>query len=304
MYWNKVYDGAMGWTSELSVQRPCGDVRPAPSHRNFGKPLGPASVESPAIIRVILVLLDAGRQHPGRWHRGCPPIRRAHPRFVENLCALGAHIEWRRGLNAHRSRTRRAAGRRCRRPAWCRRPGHARQARARHHLHGGPGFDHSSFKLLFSRLSDVAQIVYIDHRGHGRSDTALVAEWNLDTFATTWCGCATLGHRAAGGAGPGYGGFVAQRYHKAPPGSPGRSSSRAPATTSGWRASWPCSSAWAVAARRGRSVLDRPRRRPPGPTTNGCAARIINTTPAAMRRARTIAVDDIPVPHRATRCRR
>ncbi|MBL8335086.1 MAG: alpha/beta hydrolase, partial [Rubrivivax sp.] len=37
-------------------------------------------------------------------------------------------------------------------------------------LHGGPGFDHSSFKPLFGRLTDVAQVVYVDHRGHGRSD--------------------------------------------------------------------------------------------------------------------------------------
>jgi pimeloyl-ACP methyl ester carboxylesterase len=36
-------------------------------------------------------------------------------------------------------------------------------------LHGGPGFDHSGFKPAFSALSDVAQIVYYDHRGNGRS---------------------------------------------------------------------------------------------------------------------------------------
>ena len=35
-------------------------------------------------------------------------------------------------------------------------------------LHGGPGFDHSAFKPAFSALSDVAQIVYYDHRGNGR----------------------------------------------------------------------------------------------------------------------------------------
>ena len=37
-------------------------------------------------------------------------------------------------------------------------------------LHGGPGYDHSGFKPLFSQLADIAQIVYVDHRGHGRSD--------------------------------------------------------------------------------------------------------------------------------------
>ena len=50
-------------------------------------------------------------------------------------------------------------------------------------LHGGPGFDHSSFKPLFSRLADVAQIVYVDHRGHGRSSRCPPEDWTLDTFA-------------------------------------------------------------------------------------------------------------------------
>lgn len=31
-------------------------------------------------------------------------------------------------------------------------------------LHGGPGYDHASFKPAFSQLSDIAQIIYYDHR--------------------------------------------------------------------------------------------------------------------------------------------
>ena len=50
-------------------------------------------------------------------------------------------------------------------------------------LHGGPGYDHSSFKPLFAQLADVAQVVYVDHRGHGRSDPRPVAELTLDTLA-------------------------------------------------------------------------------------------------------------------------
>src|ERR1700733_14324423 len=50
-------------------------------------------------------------------------------------------------------------------------------------LHGGPGFDHSSFKPLFTRLANLAQVVYYDHRGHGRSDRRPAEEWTLDTFA-------------------------------------------------------------------------------------------------------------------------
>jgi pimeloyl-ACP methyl ester carboxylesterase len=50
-------------------------------------------------------------------------------------------------------------------------------------LHGGPGFDHSSFQPEFSRLAEVAQVVSYDHRGNGRSDRGEVADWNLDTWA-------------------------------------------------------------------------------------------------------------------------
>ena len=50
-------------------------------------------------------------------------------------------------------------------------------------LHGGPGYDHSGFKPAFSRLADIAQIVYFDHRGHGRSDRCPPEQWTLDHFA-------------------------------------------------------------------------------------------------------------------------
>jgi len=50
-------------------------------------------------------------------------------------------------------------------------------------MHGGPGFDHSAYKPGFSRLADIAQIVYYDHRGHGRSDDRPSLEWKLDIWA-------------------------------------------------------------------------------------------------------------------------
>ena len=37
-------------------------------------------------------------------------------------------------------------------------------------LHGGPGFDHSIYKPALSALADIAQVVFLDHRGNGRSD--------------------------------------------------------------------------------------------------------------------------------------
>ena len=33
--------------------------------------------------------------------------------------------------------------------------------------HGGPGFDHSLYKPAFSALADVAQVVFLNHRGNG-----------------------------------------------------------------------------------------------------------------------------------------
>ena len=80
-------------------------------------------------------------------------------------------------------------------------------------LHGGPGYDHSSFKPLFSQLADIAQVVFVDHRGHGRSDACPPAEWTLDTFADDVVRlCDALGIVKPIVLGQSFGGFVAQRY--------------------------------------------------------------------------------------------
>jgi pimeloyl-ACP methyl ester carboxylesterase len=80
-------------------------------------------------------------------------------------------------------------------------------------LHGGPGYDHSGFKPAFSRLADLVQIVYVDHRGHGRSDRRPAAEWTLDTFADDVVRlCDALGIAKPIVLGQSFGGFVAQRY--------------------------------------------------------------------------------------------
>ncbi|CAN5711712.1 hypothetical protein BH11PSE8_BH11PSE8_04050 [soil metagenome] len=80
-------------------------------------------------------------------------------------------------------------------------------------LHGGPGFDHSSFKPGFSQLADIAQVIYYDHRGHGRSDQRPKDEWTLDTFADDLVLlCDALGVAKPIVLGQSFGGFVAQRY--------------------------------------------------------------------------------------------
>ncbi len=96
MYWNKVYEGAMGWTSELSKFG--AHTVMADPHRVItfgGKPLAAAEVDSPYIIRVAIALLMVAASIPGRSViHNATPVRRAHPQFAENIRALGAHIEW------------------------------------------------------------------------------------------------------------------------------------------------------------------------------------------------------------------
>jgi pimeloyl-ACP methyl ester carboxylesterase len=58
-------------------------------------------------------------------------------------------------------------------------------------LHGGPGFDHTSYKPAFSTLADIVQIVYVDHRGNGRSTGDDPRTWNLAQWGDdlkTFCG--------------------------------------------------------------------------------------------------------------------
>ena len=86
-------------------------------------------------------------------------------------------------------------------------------------LHGGPGYDHSGFKPIFSRLADIAQIVYYDHRGHGRSSRCAPEHWTLDTFADDLVRlCSALGIVRPIVLGQSFGGFVAQRYIARHPG--------------------------------------------------------------------------------------
>ena len=51
-------------------------------------------------------------------------------------------------------------------------------------VHGGPGtYDHSYFKPHFGRLAEHAQVVYLDLRGHGRSDWGDAGAWSFETCA-------------------------------------------------------------------------------------------------------------------------
>jgi proline iminopeptidase len=90
-------------------------------------------------------------------------------------------------------------------------------------LHGGPGFDHSGFRPPFGQLADVAQVLYVDHRGHGRSSPRPLAEITLDVLADDVVRlCAALGIQRPVVLGQSFGGFVAQRYLARHPAHPAR----------------------------------------------------------------------------------
>jgi UDP-N-acetylglucosamine 1-carboxyvinyltransferase len=96
MFWNKVYEGGFTWMSELSKFG--AHVVVSDPHRItvFGaKPLRPAVVEAPYIIRAAVALYMVAASIPGKSVvKNADTIKRAHPHFVENLRSLGAEVEW------------------------------------------------------------------------------------------------------------------------------------------------------------------------------------------------------------------
>lgn len=90
-------------------------------------------------------------------------------------------------------------------------------------LHGGPGFDHSGFKPAFATLTDVAQVVYLDHRGNGRSEHGDPSHWNLAQWGDdVRAFCDVLGIHKPIVYGVSFGGFVAQSYATRHPDHPGK----------------------------------------------------------------------------------
>ena len=89
-------------------------------------------------------------------------------------------------------------------------------------MHGGPGFDHSTLRPYFDRFADTHQVIYIDHRGNGRStgeaDTWTLAQWGDDVKAF----CDALGITAPVVYGNSFGGMVAMAYASRHPEHPAR----------------------------------------------------------------------------------
>jgi UDP-N-acetylglucosamine 1-carboxyvinyltransferase len=95
-FWNKVYENGFSWIPELAKFG--AHVMVSDPHRIvvFGnRPLRPAIVDSPYVIRAAVALTMVAAAIPGRSVvRNAEIIKRAHPRFVENLRSLGAELEW------------------------------------------------------------------------------------------------------------------------------------------------------------------------------------------------------------------
>lgn len=90
-------------------------------------------------------------------------------------------------------------------------------------LHGGPGMDHTGFKPAFAQFADIAQVVYLDHRGNGRSDREpqnlwTLAQWGDDVQAF----CQALEIEKPIVMGQSFGGFVAMSYATRHPTHPGK----------------------------------------------------------------------------------
>ena len=80
-------------------------------------------------------------------------------------------------------------------------------------LHGGPGFDHTPYKQLYAPLTQIAQLVYYDHRGNGRSESGSRERWTLDQWADDLRTlCDVLGIERPIVFGGSFGGFVALNY--------------------------------------------------------------------------------------------
>ncbi len=90
-------------------------------------------------------------------------------------------------------------------------------------IHGGPGVDQSMYRPTLSPLARVAQVIYLDLRGNGRSERSTPDRWNLATWADdVRAFCDALEIRKPVVLGASFGGFVAQAYATRFPEHPGK----------------------------------------------------------------------------------
>ena len=96
MFWNKLYEGGFFWIPEM-IKFGAHIVMCDP-HRVIvygNKPLKPAQVDSPNIIRATVALMMIALTIEGESTiMNADSIKRAHPNFIENLNRLGADLKW------------------------------------------------------------------------------------------------------------------------------------------------------------------------------------------------------------------
>jgi pimeloyl-ACP methyl ester carboxylesterase len=89
-------------------------------------------------------------------------------------------------------------------------------------MHGGPGFDHSLMRPYFDRFADTHQVIYLDHRGNGRSggdpSTWMLDQWGDDVHGF----CQALGIEKPVVYGLSFGGMVAMSYAARHPEAPSK----------------------------------------------------------------------------------
>jgi pimeloyl-ACP methyl ester carboxylesterase len=89
-------------------------------------------------------------------------------------------------------------------------------------LHGGPGFDHAPMRPYFDRFADTHQVIYLDHRGNGRStgepETWTLAQWGDDIHDF----CQALGIEKPAVLGLSFGGMVTMSYAARHPEAPSK----------------------------------------------------------------------------------
>ncbi len=80
-------------------------------------------------------------------------------------------------------------------------------------LHGGPGADHTVHRPGLDLLGEVAQVIYVDQRGQGRSDETRPEEWTLARWGEdVQALCEVLGIERPIVYGHSFGGMVAMAY--------------------------------------------------------------------------------------------
>jgi pimeloyl-ACP methyl ester carboxylesterase len=90
-------------------------------------------------------------------------------------------------------------------------------------LHGGPGFDHSIYRPAYSALAEVAQVIFLDHRGNGRSQDGPSEAWNLARWGDdVRAFCDVLGIVNPIVLGTSFGGMVALAYATRHPAHPSK----------------------------------------------------------------------------------